>query len=329
MKVLFHSYNLNLRGTTVAIRDYARYNQEILGNESIISYNLSYSNDNRGQALPHVDGANDPDIVKEFQKEFEVRHISGSHFDPSLFEPLLRDIDVAYYMKVGFVEPLPNHPRNCVHSVFAYDVPFGDRFAYISDWLSNHLTNGKVPAVPYIVNLPQPNGDFREKLGISKDKIVFGRLGGYWDFGHNIEWTRTAIINMLNKRDDIVFLMGNSFKWYEHPNLIYLDGFSDLQTKSNFINTCDAMIHSRDNGESFGLAMSEFLYFNKPVLAWSGGNDQNHVEFLKGTGLLYDNQEDLERKILDIKSFNGDYYKIVERFNPKDVMQKFKSVFLD
>ena len=37
MRVLFHTNTLNYRGTTVAISDYARYNQEVLGNESIIT----------------------------------------------------------------------------------------------------------------------------------------------------------------------------------------------------------------------------------------------------------------------------------------------------
>ena len=38
MKILFHANTINYRGTTVAITDYAKYNQEILGNESIIAY---------------------------------------------------------------------------------------------------------------------------------------------------------------------------------------------------------------------------------------------------------------------------------------------------
>ena len=41
MKVLFHTLTLNFRGTAVAVYDYAKYNQEILGNESIICYDAS------------------------------------------------------------------------------------------------------------------------------------------------------------------------------------------------------------------------------------------------------------------------------------------------
>jgi hypothetical protein len=41
MKILFHTNALNYRGTTVAISDYARFNEEILGHDSVIAYNAS------------------------------------------------------------------------------------------------------------------------------------------------------------------------------------------------------------------------------------------------------------------------------------------------
>ena len=36
MKIAFHNNQLSLRGTEVAMYDYAKYNEEILGNESIV-----------------------------------------------------------------------------------------------------------------------------------------------------------------------------------------------------------------------------------------------------------------------------------------------------
>lgn len=36
MKISFHSNQLGLRGTEVSLFNYARYNEEVLGNESII-----------------------------------------------------------------------------------------------------------------------------------------------------------------------------------------------------------------------------------------------------------------------------------------------------
>ena len=36
MKIAFHSYQLGDRGTEICLYKYAKYNQEILGNESVI-----------------------------------------------------------------------------------------------------------------------------------------------------------------------------------------------------------------------------------------------------------------------------------------------------
>ena len=46
MKIGFHDNSLNLRGTSVALFDYAYYNQKILGNESVIFYNINDINTN-------------------------------------------------------------------------------------------------------------------------------------------------------------------------------------------------------------------------------------------------------------------------------------------
>ena len=89
------------------------------------------------------------------------------------------------------------------------------------------------------------------------------------------------------------------------------------------------MLHGRELGESFGLAISEFLFHNKPVLAWSGGFDRNHVQMLQHTGLLYDDEKQLREKLLSIRDYkNGDYKAIVEPFTPANVMRKFQQVFL-
>ena len=61
-KILFHAEQLNLRGTTNSILDYAKYNQEILGNESAIMYS---------QSNPEgVDVGTDPSVVEQLQGTF-------------------------------------------------------------------------------------------------------------------------------------------------------------------------------------------------------------------------------------------------------------------
>jgi glycosyltransferase involved in cell wall biosynthesis len=115
------------------------------------------------------------------------------------------------------------------------------------------------------------------------------------------------------------------------PNIIHLDPIYDLQEKSNFIGMCDAMIHARAMGESFGLAIAEFLYHDKPVIAWPGGGDQNHVKMLGEEGLWYNNSEELYQHLINTKheNHNGKYSARVEKYTPENVMNKFKEVFLN
>ena len=98
------------------------------------------------------------------------------------------------------------------------------------------------------------NKDLRKELGIPKDKFVFGRHGGLYTFDKGFVWN--AMKYIAETRDDTVFLLANTYKFVEHPNIIYVDPFFGNQEKSNFINACDAMIHGRNLGESFGGAIA-------------------------------------------------------------------------
>ena len=314
MKILFHTGQLNFRGTGVAVRDYARYNQEILGNESVISYNSDSGPGSDGENLPHV--------IEMFSKEFELRPVVKYEYDQ-----VCKDIDLAYFLRGGDIAPLPTVTQGVVHSVFPRKPAYGHRFAYISEWLSQYMSNGETPWVPHMINLPEPTEDYREYLGISKDKIVIGRYGGFHTF--DLPFVHQAIIDIVSTRNDIVFLLVHTQRFYDHPNIIYLDPIIDLQSKSNFINTCNAFIHARSHGESFGLAVAEPLWFNKPVLSWAGGADQHHVEILKNTNCLYSDGNDLKNKILNLKSFDKEYHTLVSRFSPELVIQQFKTVFLN
>jgi hypothetical protein len=89
------------------------------------------------------------------------------------------------------------------------------------------------------------------------------------------------------------------------------------------------MIHARERGESFGLSIAEFLFFNKPVLAWNGGHDKNHLEMLKGSGTLYSNEDDLNYMLHNLNDFKDDWSARVSEFKPEIVMKKFNEVFLN
>jgi len=312
MKILFHTNQINFRGTTVAVADYARYNQEILGNESVLGYLVDAPN--------FGDGKTEQIALHHLQKEFEIRPYTLANM-----ESYIGDIDFGYFLRSGQAEALPKNIKCGVHSVFQFNEPHGNVYAYISEWLAKKMSSGNIPYVPHIVKLPEPIKDYRSFLGIRDDQVVIGRLGGATTF--DISFVKEAIIDILNSTNRYVFLFLNTDEFIRHPNIKYLRAIVDPLQKSNFINTCDGLIHARMQGESFGLAICESLYLNKPVLAFNGGHDQHHIDVLKTTDLLYD-RTNVKEKIMAIKDFSGKYRDLVDKFNPKNVMERFNKVFL-
>jgi hypothetical protein len=103
MKILFHENFLNKRGTSVALFDYAYYNQEVLGNESVIITNGNMFND--------------PEVVKKFNSHFEVIHYNN--FSDIKDVVTSKMIDVFYIIKSGENDGmLVDGVKNIVHSVF-------------------------------------------------------------------------------------------------------------------------------------------------------------------------------------------------------------------
>lgn len=315
MKVLFHANTLNYRGTTVAITDYAKYNQEILGNESVIAYNVSLGYEK--------DMGSEQTVVDELKKRFNVVGYREGDLEGIISK---EQIDTAYFIRAGQKEYLPKNCKTAVHAVFQFNEPHGDRYAYISNWLSKEMSDGTIPYVPHIVELPTPTSSYRDALGIDKNKIVIGRLGGYYTF--DIPGIKEYIKRLVNDNDTFVFLFVGTEPFIDHPNVKFINEIHSLQKKANFINTCDCMLHARQRGESFGLSIAEFLALNKPVLAWNGGYDRNHLDMLKDSGTLYNNEDDLNYMLHNLNDFKQDWSDRVKDFKPEPVMKKFNEVFL-
>lgn len=328
MKFLFQCEQLNHRGTTNSTVDYALYNQLILGNESTIAY---CSID-----PPGFDVGTKPEIVEQLKQQFNII----TYETEEELNRLASSYDLCYSQRAGYLYE-PDTKKKLsevkttkfgVHCVFQWFEPHGTSYGYISEWLANTVTNNyKVSQqsfVPYIVTMPPPNMDLRTQLGIPKDKFVIGRHGGYNTF--DIPFAREVVKKIAQERSDFVFLFANTAAFCDLPNVIFLGPFFGQQDKSNYINACDAMLHARDLGESFGLSVAEFLYFNKPVLSWSGGFDRNHANWLEKYDLMYKDPADLEVRLRNLPSFVGkEYSEIVRDFAPDKVMHKFKEVFVD
>jgi hypothetical protein len=311
MKILFHDNSLTNRGTTVAILDYAKYNQELLNNESYIVYRKNEPND--------------PAVIERVSKLFPTFGYTFPDELDTLCSKL--QIDTSYFIKYGFNDGILSYnSKNAIHAVFQSYQPHGDIYAYISEWLSYRMTNGRVPYVPHIVNLPLER---KKKYNFGDGKIVIGRHGGNATF--DLPFVKDAIKKIVETTDDFVFVFVNTDKFYEHGNIIYLDPILDLQDKTDFIMSCDAMLHARERGESFGLAIAEFLFHNKPVFAWKGGTDGHHINLLKDFNTLYEDEDDLISKLSSLregKYLNLNYKYRVDEFLPHHVMRRFHDIFL-
>ena len=129
--------------------------------------------------------------------------------------------------------------------------------------------------------------------------------------------------------------MAEAGKWFlfmntrplkrQHPKIIYLNPVLDLPTKTAFINTCDYMLHGRSEGESFGLAIAEFLHQNKPVITNINCRDRNHIHVLKDKGIYYSSPNELYNILASVEKGNHNVRSLVEQFDPHIIMQKFNS----
>ncbi len=169
----------------------------------------------------------------------------------------------------------------------------------------------------------------RQELGIPPDAFVIGRHGACETF--NLKFVHEAVIKALSKRKDLYFVFVNTHRFCEHERVIHLPVITDTLAKSNFINACDAMLHARSRGESFGLAVAEFMFFDKPVICWAGGVDRNHLEMLPDHRLVYRRNPDLLRILTSLEKCGGDgrWQDSVSAFTPPNVMRLFKEVFID
>jgi glycosyltransferase involved in cell wall biosynthesis len=318
MKILFHENQLTERGTSVAMFDYAYYARDLLGIEPIITYRQENSN-------PHA--------IQKFKDHFEV--FSYESFNEVETYISKKAIDAFYAIKYGYNDGiLSSNTKNLMHSVFCKHTEYihGQRYAVVSEWQSlfNNITY-----VPHILNLYETDETLREYLNIPKDALVIGRHGGYETF--NIEFVLDSIRDILEKRSDIWFLFLNTEKKIDHERVIYLDATVDLKEKAKFINTCDAMIHARDYGETFGLSVLEFAAKNKPIISYDNFELQsthplggrNHFLELQDHCYKYLHKGELDNIFLHLErnaSFNTSY--LLDKFSPQSVMKLFEERFL-
>jgi glycosyltransferase involved in cell wall biosynthesis len=320
MKVAFHSNQLGVRGTEVAMFDYADCNESILGNESYILTGINPDDTNRNTFTLDKFRARFDDKLLFYKSMADIEAYIDEH-----------SIDAVYWIIAGTDEiALPRNVKNLIHVVFELGTIFGDRYAFVSEWLSEKFkVNGRrLPFVPHIITLPETGANLREELGIPYDALVVGRHGGGNTF--DIDYAKKAVSYAVKKRKDICFLFLGTDRFIDHERVMFLPQTYDMLRKRMFINSCDYMLHARKAGETFGLSIGEFLFCDVPVITCDCGVDMHHKNMLKDKGIYYTGYRMLRSILVSLEKRQtaGEYRRLVDRFSPAEVMTVFDRVFL-
>jgi len=318
VKVAFHSSYLGYRGTEIALMDYARGNQEVLRNESFF-------------LMPWREGGAEHPVTLRMKEIAPLRFYRSAEER----EKILREesADFLYCIKNGFNDGVfSTKVPTGIHAIFRESEFHGDIYAYVSPWLSDVMSYGKAPWVPHMVSLSDEDGDMRtqdggrrtedggrraeaggrksvvgdlwSELKIPKEATVFGRHGGYDSF--DIPWVQEAVIEAARKNPNIWFLFLNTESFGEaamFPNICFLPATADPILKKKFLNTCDAMLHGRERGETFGLSCLEFAQTGKPILSYLKSPEKAHFDILGSRIWAYENKNDLQELLIKPWSF--------------------------
>ena len=335
-RIALYVDRLGERGTTLSTFQYGDYLERIYGLHITIIY---VENSTGSKRFFNV-----PEVVSMFEKRFGRAHViaielpNSSHFSNNVDPILAREhVDALYLIKSGpasdnKLSALPG-VRNLVHAVFNASTPHGDVYARVSEAVPT-ADGVHVPVVPHMIEqAPYTTKGLRAELGIPRNATVFGRHGGFDTF--DIQHARAAVCQVAHREPGIYFLFLNTRPMPCAPraNIIYLSATSNTTYKYRFIRTCDAMLHARAMGETFGIAIGEFSVHNLPVLTSSvvveGGAD-NHLRILGKRGLYYHTRSSLVEQLTNFdraKAQTGNW-NAYSAYGPVHVMQTFVTVFL-
>lgn len=321
-RILFHSNQLCERGAEVALYDYAHFFELLTGG-------ISYIASNEGNSM----------VGKpKFEARFPGRvFILGGDTTFAFLAEFLR-LDAIYTIQgetafdFHLLPAQETTVRLLVHGVFG-----GTR--------GSHTTANAVihPSVPRCTCMPVVNHivfaneshsaapSLRRELNISESALVFCRHGGADTF--SIPEARAAVCAHARAFPrDVFLLLGTSNVDCEmgSPNIVHLPKTTDLLYKARFLSSCDACVHARADGETFGLAVAECSLAGLPVITYAyppAGADA-HLRMQGHLAITYSSGDDLGKVLT---SFNTSahhenaeaYRKIYEAYSPDAVMHEF------
>lgn len=320
------------RGTGDSTLNFARYNQDILGNKSIIFARLP--SDGTNIHLPFLARVSQYFKIVFVRTKLEATELCNRY-----------NVD-AMYFQLPYNRPEQrkiiedNCPDNIVkffHVVFEYHpehVTEHDQKTTVYAGVSQSVLESSF--VNLIVEFDTTTEDMRSQLNIPTDAVVFGRHGGHDTF--NPDYVVDAVIEVATQHPNVYFLFMPKPWSLENrslpPNILFLPVTVDAKEKRKFVNTCNAMIHAKDIGESFGIACMEFSAANKPVLThYSKFVTQNqHIVNLGSKAWIFnDKQSCIQQMNTLIRSkdeVNMQNWNVADAFTPTKCMKQFQDVFI-
>ena len=314
LKIGFYLKEVNLRGISNSVYLFAINNQKILKNKSFIFYNKN-SSDNEIEAM------------EKFKKKFKFFGVKNND-ELNKFVKKLK-IDYCYFQREGFKDYLLPNTKNIIHAIFPENSKYhGYKYAFVSKWLSKNCSNNKYSYVPLPIRLPKSNQDLRNKLKIPKNAKVFGYHGGATSF--DLKFVKDAIKKIVNENKNIYFLFMNINQFIFHKKVIFIKGSFDELKKVKFINSCDAMLHARSLGESFGISCAEFAIKSKIIFTYGFCKHRAHFEVCKDYITPYFSFKDLMYKLQNFKKEKKIRSNILQKkLSEKNAIKLFKKVFLN
>ena len=314
LKIGFYLREINFRGIPNTVRIFARNNEKILKNKSIIFYNPN-SLDNKKE------------VVNIFKKEFKTVQVKNLEELEKINKKI--KLDFIYFQRDGAKDKIIKSSKNIIHAVFPQNIfqYHGHNYAFVSSWLSKNCSNNKYPFVSLPVNLTDNKNNLRKKYKIPRSAKVFGYHGGESSF--DLVFVKDAVKKILKEDSTIYFLFLNIKKFHNHRRAIFIKGTFNINKKTQFINTCDAMLHARSLGESFGISCAEFAIKNKPILSYGFCRQRAHFEICNNNIIKYYSYNDIILKIINFNK-NKKYItrNLEKKFSEKETIYKFKKIFL-
>ena len=329
-KVGFFVRHFTERGTEVAIYNYAHYNETILRNKSYI---ICFTPKAQGKHRLLTERTS----FCKFNERFEVIEIN----DISEMKEAIKTFGITHFFtrshgKANTEDFYELNNKNIWHNcktiyqcVFYTTEPQGDVYCSIGSYLNDkHKTN--ISVLPgHMVIPPSTTQSLRKSLNIPERCIVVGRYGGHGTF--NIDFVHSVVYNFAKSNPNVYFIFMNTKKFCDElPNIIHLPKVLDVNEKTKFINTCDAMLHARNNGETFGAAVAEFSSCNKPVITFKGGNKE-HLYILGEKAITYKDAEELFyifNNVSTIINSRKDWNAYAE-YTPEKIMKRFAELVFE